>query len=529
MKIYWIFSTTCSIILYIFTLMPDNKYRQAVVIIHGIGEQRPMSTLRGFVFSLLNYERRNDESRKIQEWIKPDRISKSYELRKISVAGVENVRSTTHFYEYHWAANMRDSRSKHVYKWLWSLMTRDLSSSPFRIRVLRSICVIALLCWILFGLLPLLYFLLISSYPMVSNLVIKWVIWTFLPLVLLHKVMPNILIGYIGDAARYLSGDVDNIAQREIIRENGIAFLKNLHKSGGYDRIILAGHSLGSVIAYDLITYLWIDFNKSIKLKPKTVNKEDTEITETQKETANENWHSELDYSEEKISKLSAISQAGLNLQKEPENVTYFEEYRRCQDEFRHEISQGQKGWLISDLITMGCPLTHGDLLMADSEQHFRQMKEERQYPTCPPSKDSPPKNKKIDDILPEDYFVYENISKEKLLNHATPFFATRWSNIFYEADLIGGPLKDQFGPGILDIPVDHEDAGFKKCKKFKKWFHDKSPGSHNHYWADQSERATIMKEKESRAIEKIYQAMRLADLTERVLTSMQSSPKSKA
>ena len=53
--------------------MNKPKSRQAVLLIHGIGEQRPMSTLRSFVAALVGNSFRS----------KPDDLSKSFELRRL--------------------------------------------------------------------------------------------------------------------------------------------------------------------------------------------------------------------------------------------------------------------------------------------------------------------------------------------------------------------------------------------------------------------------------------------------------------
>src|SRR5437764_393830 len=62
------------------------------------------------------------------------------------------------------------------------------------------------------------------------------------------------LTHYAGDAARYLHVAPPNIQGRRQIREAGIDLLEKLHQSGEYDRIILVGHSLGSVIGFDILT-----------------------------------------------------------------------------------------------------------------------------------------------------------------------------------------------------------------------------------------------------------------------------------
>ena len=73
-----------------------------------------------------------------------------------------------------------------------------------------------------------------------------------------------LIVDYVGDAARYLSPLPRNIRLRQKIRGECVRLLRTLHASGEYDRIIVVGHSLGSVIAYDAITHLWQEFNEEL-------------------------------------------------------------------------------------------------------------------------------------------------------------------------------------------------------------------------------------------------------------------------
>jgi hypothetical protein len=70
----------------------------------------------------------------------------------------------------------------------------------------------------------------------------------------------GVLLDVIGDAARYLDVHPTNVARRYDILRGGTEMLRRLHnmrdESDGsarcrYGRIVLVGHSLGSVIAYD--------------------------------------------------------------------------------------------------------------------------------------------------------------------------------------------------------------------------------------------------------------------------------------
>ena len=55
---------------------------------------------------------------------------------------------------------------------------------------------------------------------------------------------------------RYTRALPDNIAARKAIRERGLKLLDDLHRAE-YDRIIVVGHSLGALLAYDLVSYYW--------------------------------------------------------------------------------------------------------------------------------------------------------------------------------------------------------------------------------------------------------------------------------
>ena len=62
----------------------SSKPRQAVVLIHGIGEQRPMETLKGFVAAFFPGDDFDFGDRSY--YSKPDEVSDSYELRRFEVA-----------------------------------------------------------------------------------------------------------------------------------------------------------------------------------------------------------------------------------------------------------------------------------------------------------------------------------------------------------------------------------------------------------------------------------------------------------
>ena len=61
------------------------------------------------------------------------------------------------------------------------------------------------------------------------------------------------LQSYLGDAARYFRNSPGNVTVRREIRKEAVDTLDALHASGKYDRIIVVAHSLGTVVAYDML------------------------------------------------------------------------------------------------------------------------------------------------------------------------------------------------------------------------------------------------------------------------------------
>ena len=68
----------------------------------------------------------------------------------------------------------------------------------------------------------------------------------------------------VGDAVYYLDPAPANIQRRQEIRAKGVEILNKLHASQEYQRIILVGHSLGSVIGYDMLTYAWPSYASQV-------------------------------------------------------------------------------------------------------------------------------------------------------------------------------------------------------------------------------------------------------------------------
>jgi hypothetical protein len=222
--------------------------RQAVVVIHGVGEQQPMGTIRSFVDAVLPAD--GDVP---AYYSKPDRLSELFELRRLQATG-----SRTDFYEYYWAYNVEGTKLWSVLLWMLRLMLRSPKDVPHGVRVIWW------LSWaLLASFLILLALGLLGAVGKSIDNAGPFTLFGALIFVSLSAIQFT-LISYVGDAARYLSPLPANINLRQKIRSQGVQLLRALHASGKYDRIIIVGHSLGSVIGYDIISRLWLEYNEQL-------------------------------------------------------------------------------------------------------------------------------------------------------------------------------------------------------------------------------------------------------------------------
>lgn len=411
--------------------MKGNRMRQAVVLIHGIGEQKPLDTLRRFVKSICgDIEFRN----------KPDKMNESFELRRLQMPSSRD-RLLTDFYEYYWAHHMQDTKMRMILKWLISMLFRKPKNISKKLRPFFYIGWLLLLVTI---------FVLFTFYFIpgwFDWMGVPWKVVGSLGLIFFDLFIANFINKYIGDAARYLNPLPENIEQRNKIRKEGIDLLRSLHDSRKYNRIIIVGHSLGSVIGYDLIRHYWA-----------TLDPPEQFSGQKQKELKN--------FRLEEVQNLVNP--------KDKSNDERVEVFQQAQHRLWREFRSIGLKWLITDFVTLGSPLAHACMLLAHNLDDFEQKKKEREYPMCPPY------NSSKKDFFYK-YYNYESLRTIRMPDHSSPFSCTRWSNLYFPhrkilvGDFIAGPLAPGFGPGIKDIPV-----GLKGIKN--SWL------SHIKYWCEDGE-----------------------------------------
>jgi len=363
-----------------------------------------METLRAFVSGVLGGA---------HVFSKPDTFSRSYELRRLST--IPGAGRRTDFFELYWASKVEGTTFRHIFQW-----ARRLLFKP----------------WLLpRHLLPMWVVVWVTLFLTVLGAWLAWTRWTassplwesLLPLLLpvVLAVPQGFLISYVGDAARYLSPTPANIAVRKAIRDAGIDLLRRLHRPGAYDRIVVVGHSLGSVIAYDIITYYWAQVHARFRNPAH----------------ARQRWLSAFE------DLLRTDERPG-----EPDTV-----YRRQQRRVWTELRRHGHPWKITDLVTVGSPLAHAEVLLAAGRRDLQQRIRDREFPTDPPQLDwdgtltfpvtAPIENGRGQWVTP------------LAPHHAAPFCCTRWTNLYFPAylglfgDVIGGSLT-RFGPGVTDVPL---------------------------------------------------------------------------
>lgn len=390
-----------------FGASPDRPAdRQAVVVIHGIGEQHPMTTLRGLVEGL--FGRASGDGARY--YSKPDRISDTLELRRISV-GAGAAGRPTDFYEFYWAHLMKGSSLQHVADWFFVLLWRPWRSIPPRLRAmwcaswLVTLGVLGSFGWSLWH---------AQARPALGATGLLAVLLFVLP-----RIATRFALGHVGDAARYLRPAPENIAMRAAIRAAGLELLRNLHTDPmqRYGRIVLVGHSLGSVIAYDIVTHLWQEMHWQ---HDKPVEPEQPEF--------------------EAMARSIAAHAGG---------AAKVDDFQALQRRLLAEERRLGMPWKITDLVTLGSPLTYAGFLLADERYPLAERRKDRELPTCPPQLED---GRDIGFLSPRYAVEDGSLSRKQQLHHAAAFACTRWTNLHFDTDLVAGRLAESLGGGIKDI-----------------------------------------------------------------------------
>ncbi|WP_338720933.1 hypothetical protein [Devosia sp. XK-2] len=489
------------------TTAPEPIKRQAIVIVHGQGEQRPMGTIRDFVGALWQNNPQLDTPgeaypRPRPIWIVPDDKSGLYELQRITTP--EHNGRRTDFFELYYADLLNATPLRNLWRWIRRLLWVDPAHVPVHMRwpwavfwMLTVLAAISALAAILalpqvldthwydhfvspaawrghaisitglalillpkfFGplsfikRLPRQLLILVVAIGILDSFGWNGHVANLMVLGTLAYLAATLLLPYFGDAASYLSAQTETVQSRQGVRNRGLALLKALHEDPEYDRVVVIAHSLGSVLAYDLLHIFWREVGPTKDNPP----------------------------SPEALAAFAAIDDFVANAPSNAWTADQVAKYQRLQwqlfDALRTQKgaagASALSGWKISDLVTLGSPLSSAEFLVTDGSADFARMKTERVLPTAPPQ----PYDKARGAIYPDP-------QKGPVAHHAAVFSVVRWTNLFDRSqsplfllgDAISGPLAgaERFGPGIRDRKVEIT-WGRLGWRLF----------THNFYWTD--------------------------------------------
>jgi hypothetical protein len=332
--------------------------------------------------------------------------------------------------------------------------------------------------------------------------------------------LAHAVLSVVGDAATYLYPCPETYQARENIRQAGARLLLELHaaREAGpdpdraslkYERIIVVGHSLGSLIGYDILQYAFAHRNQYGNIED-ILHQPSLRIGGAVPDLRKLGFVTVPDGPE-----LSAVANIGRDLWRQEQDlagadlVKAFDcrtgirgigrrrtgEYRKAQRalfsslvrQVQAEGETGQRGgtgktldWRVSDFVTIGSPLTYAAFLLAPNvlplkdspseleNKNLAQRRErpesdwpingwlERQkaggvLPTCPPRgyyEDDNKDNKKTPRYFVASVGTHDERSAV-LLNSAL-FALTRWTNLYVPSNgrfLFGDLLSGPLGP----------------------------------------------------------------------------------
>lgn len=494
------------------------RSRIAVVVIHGMGEQEPMQTLRGFVNTVWERDaslfKGFGESKNFDPchaWTEPDDLSGSMELRRVTTRGTRDPASPgsgdlgvrADFFELHWADLTVDTTWGDFRRWLTGLLWRHPREVPPRLRLL----------WVLLWLIVASIFVSGLASPLPKLLetlgldaswlrrMFSWPYWAWVATgsLLMGGVVKGLATAYFGDVARYVSAAPHNIRVRKEARERGLKLLSEITNATNapsrdgqpdhkYDRIVLVGHSLGSVLAHDLVWLAWNELSR----EPFA----DGSPAHLAVQACERAGYDLLVAAGAKESSTGILGERRRGYVPRPKvRLPDFDDklaaYRLAQRKLLRVLARGQdlkRRWIISDLVTVGSPLTHASVLVARNAQDLNNKVSLREVLHCPLLD-----NDEDERVYRFSYRVADRAGEGRAcwqMHHGSAMGAVRWTNIhdasgpwsFPFGDLISGPLSyiensPNFGPGVVDVRVKIRRSGLLARVGLARLF------THTQYW----------------------------------------------
>lgn len=491
---------------------PEPK--TAVVVVHGMGEQRPLETIRSFVAGVYQHDLElanndTDDRNMLRISIVPDTVTGSAELRRLTTQS-DGPHKRTDFFEFYWADIMDGTPVEMVTAWIDMLLLRAPWRVPPAVRVFAGWLILWGLAVVVVAAAALTAYPGLARYiPGLSRalnwfaghhlavakgaylagaLLFAWNLWhglttgrrrienvrMTLPVVLMAGAvalallpkttlidahvwaggvtalvawfMNSLVAPYLGDVVRYVRATPSTVERRRLVRERGLALLEQIHakKLNGddwenftqaraneapyYDRIVVVGHSLGSVVAYDLVQLFWE------KHGPTHHQKWTAGTTPMQRALKCSDYYTRHVWVQRR--RLSDREQRA---------------FLKRQQQLAQRLNDETPHWRITDLITLGSPLAHAAFLMTDGDGELNMAFRERRLATSPP---------RPDPLLQSMLYPGQGPTGPLFPHFAAQFAAVKWTNICDEnpvpilGDLVSGKLQKIYGPGIVEHNV---------------------------------------------------------------------------
>lgn len=483
---------------------PGTVSKQAVVVIHGIGEQVPLETLRSFVETVYQRDlsdptgrvQNNDPDLGVvnQVWAVPDDATGTAELRRISTppsrAGLR-----TDFFEFYWADIMEGTPIEEVYGWMRGLLLRSPFSVPRDLRVW--------LAWILlWGVAIALIVATLATLDPTSTLT-AWMIGGAKAWLTASRQQAGLWLGLIGTvlgAARFL---IRKPARAKVTLPLGMLVIGVLLMT--LPAVVFDSDKVWSAVIAALLAALLNgvvapyagDIVRYVRATPATVDRRKqirergvkllTDLHVDDPETGRPNYDRVVivahslgtvigydliqQYWEQegpthhkppmtgvpKLKALDAVDDFVRSSWVDPDMGTPFpiDEYQRRQGAVSRAVTDSGLKFRITDFITLGAALTHADFLLADDGDALKRSFDERYLSSSPPRPDWPAVS-----MIYRDWATGTGPGRGPFIHFAAPFAAVRWTNLYDKhwlplfGDIVSGPLTKLFGPGIADKPV---------------------------------------------------------------------------
>jgi len=455
----------------------EDQQTVAVVVVHGIGNQLPMDTVRALVDNVFG-----DQSGLVKRaavYSRLDRDADFLDLRRLMLTQTDD-HPRADFYELYWQPTFGSGSPGAVLGWVWRLLRRKPIGRQMRQVVATARIALGLMLLVVLGATA----AVVTFGPQdgwtryVVPVIPALAAFAALPKLLVR----NLLSTVIADASRWFAPSPTDIEGRDKVRQLGLNLLTELHRHGNddkprYGRIIVVGHSLGAVVAYDAIR---LAFDK--------LRDPDNHMDAAAGPLAQRQPHA--------WKFMTAMPGTPPVPGTPPHEPLDGQAYHRIQSQLHAEQRSLEVSWRVTDFISVGTPLTHAPDLLSTKHVDFKRRVEENEFPSCPPQGERQHREERWAQAgkpVPlaagkngdGRIAFYRKLEQGPLRAHeASPFATTRWTNLYIPmkwwlgGDPVGGPLQQVFGRGVHDVAVE-----ISAPEKTRRRAMAKPVAAHTLYW----------------------------------------------